>query len=593
MKMHKKNMVFVLLLAAWFVPGAVCCAAEQYQKILIISSHENETNRNLYRNISTAFNNVKLNYRNVDAGSYEIGEELQRLKGDDLLIIATNDFVSIVCKSNIVRFVAEGGMVFFPILGTGSEAILNLAGVKSTNGSEIVSGFSPTVKLFPGLEEPKIEPLGLRAGSLKVTFDKDVDVIVTAENNFPLAWRYSFGKGKIMVLNSALLTNSRFCGVMMQLTSLLNDYFLTTVFNAKVVFIDNFPFPIPQRSDYVVSSNYDGMTYEEFYKEVWWPQIKDLSAKYNLKYTFMVLASNDNSVTVPPVKVSDRTKEFIRYYGKDIIKSGHELGIHGYNNASLVLTQPVTADLKKNEQQPWKSVQDMEASLVCLQKTLDETLGKMDYFTYVPPMNRLSKEGKSAVLKVFPGIKCFGGIASFISDATGKKGGILYQEAGMDPDFPEVYDLPRTSYGEFYKTEELWRAYNYVAYYGLFSHSFHSDNLMYNESSGNMNWLQLHDSLDKIMGEVALKFPFLRSMTAREFVQERFRTDKIKVYSHRKENEITVEYENGDGPLYHYLRLNNGKKVKEIKNGTFRTIDAEGGLYLLEGLKSPLLITLE
>ncbi|MFA6292071.1 MAG: DUF2194 domain-containing protein [Victivallales bacterium] len=592
MKMRKKNMAFILLLAAWFVPCAVCCAAEQYQKILIVSSQGNETCRNLYRNICTAFNNVKLNYRNVDSGSYEIGDELKRLNSDDLVIIATNDFTSMVCKSDIVRFVAEGGMVFFPVLGTGSETILNLAGVKNTSGSTIVSGFNPAVKLFPGLEESKFEHMGLRSGSLQVTLEKNADVIVTAENKFPLVWRYSFGKGKILVLNFGLLTNARFCGVMMQLASLLNDYFITTVFNAKVIFIDNFPFPIPQKSDYVISGNYDGMTYEEFYHEVWWPQIKELAAKYRLKYTCLVLANQDYSVAVPHMKISDRMKEFIRYYGKDIMKNGHELGIHGYNNASLVLGEPGASGFKKNEQ-PWKSVQDMEASLACLKKTLDETLGKTDYFTYVPPVNKLSKEGKSAVLKVFPGIKCFGGIAGFSSDTAGKKGGILYQEAGMDPDFPEVYALPRNSNGEFYKAEEMWNAFNYIAYYGLFSHCFHSDNLMYTESSGNMNWPQLHESLDKIMGEVALKFPFLRPMTAREFVQERFRTEKIKVYSRKKGNEITVEYENGDGPLYHYLRLNNGMKVREIKNGTFRPIDADNGLYLLEGLKSPLLITLE
>ena len=108
-----------------------------------------------------------------------------------------------------------------------------------------------------------------------------------------------------------------------------------------------------------------------------------------------------------------------------------------------------------------------------------------------------------------------------------------------------------------------------------------------------MDWRQLHDSLDKIFGDVSVKFPFLRAMTAKEFVLERFRTDKIKVYSSRKGNEITVVYENGDGPLYHYLRINNGMKIKEIKNGSCRPVDAEGGLYLLEGLKSPLQITLE
>jgi hypothetical protein len=82
-------------------------------------------------------------------------------------------------------------------------------------------------------------------------------------------------------------------------------------------------------------------------------------------------------------------------------------------------------------------------------------------------------------------------------------------------------------------------------------------------------------------------------MTAKEFVQERLRTDKIKVYSSRKGNVITLEYVNGDGPLYHYLRINNGAKIMGIKNGSYKPIGSGGGLYILEGLKSPVQITLE
>ena len=584
--------VCLLFAAVWFIADMPCYAAEQYQKILIVSSQGTEASRNLYRNIGAAFNNVKLNYRNIDSGSYEIGEELQRLNSDDLLIIATNDFSSVVCQSKIVRFVAEGGMVFFPILGTGSDVLLNLVGVKKTGDSTIVSGFKPTVELFPGLEEPKIEPMSLRSGSLQVTLDKNAEVIVTAEDNFPVAWRYSFGKGKILVLNSGLLTSAKFCGVTMQLASLLNDYFITTVFNAKVVFIDDFPFPIPQGTDYVVSSNYDGRSYEDFYKEIWWSQIKDLAVKHKLKYTCLVLADYENSIEMPPVKISDRMKGFIGYYGKDIIKSGHELGIHGYNHAPFLMSD-YSVVLKEENYTPWKSVEDMEASLMCLKKALDETLGEIDYFTYVPPMNMLTGNGKKAVLKVFPGIRCFAGIASLSSDVDANKSGLLCQEAGRDPDFPEIYDLPRSSNGEVYKPDVNWNACNYVAYYGLFSHFFHSDDLMDTDRSGNMDWRQLHDSLDKIMGNVTVKFPFLRAMTAKEFVQERLRTDKIKVYSRRKGKEITVEYENGDGPLYHYLRINNGLKIREVKNGSCKPIGTAGGLYLLEGLKSPVQVILE
>lgn len=589
-----RNSLLYLLVTSCFIAAMPCPAADKYQKILILSSNQTESNREFYRNISTAFTNVKLNFTNIDEASYEIGESLQKMDGDDLLVIATDDLSTVVSQPKIVQFVAGGGKVFFPVLGTGGGALQSLAGVKNIRGQVIVSGFNPTIKMFPGLETLDAGLMTARSGSYDVELEENIKLLVTAGDKSPIAWRLSFGKGSVLVFNSNLLNDARFCGVMMQMTSILPDYFITTVSNAKVIFIDDFPFPVTPGTEYVISSNYDGRSYDEFYKEIWWPQIKALAEKYKLKYTCLVLANYENSVEMPPPIITDKMKGLIGYYGKDILKSGHELGIHGYNHASLLMSDYAVA-LKAINYSPWKSIQDMEISLRSLKKTLDETLGKIDYFTYVPPMNMMSKDGKKAVLNVFPGIKCIASLGgeSLSVDYSPKSDGELCQEIGPDPDFPQVYDLPRFSFGELYKNDEMWTAYNYIAYCGLFSHFFHPDDLMDPERSANKDWKQLHDSYEKIVGDITGKFPFLRGMTAREFVEERLRTDKIKVYSAKKGNIITIEYINGDGPLYHYLRINNGAKIKEIKNGNCSPIGTIGGLYLLEGLKSPVQVILE
>ena len=313
--MIRNNLICILLVASWFIAAAPCSASDKYQKILILSSQKSVSNKNMYLNISAAFKNLKLNFTNIDSSSYEIGEALQKLDGDDLLIIATDDWSTVVSQPKIVQFVAQGGKVFFPVLGTGGEALLNIAGVKSIKESAIVSGFKPIIKLFPGLESFDAGYEMGRSESLQVELDKNVELLVTAEKNFPLAWRFSFGKGKIIVFNSNLLNDSIFCGVVLQLTALLDDYFITTVSNAKVVFIDDFPSPVPSGSEYVITSNYDNRNYDEFYREIWWPQIKELAGKYKLKYTCLVLANYENSVEMPPAKISDSMKENIRYYG--------------------------------------------------------------------------------------------------------------------------------------------------------------------------------------------------------------------------------------------------------------------------------------
>ncbi len=130
-------------------------------------------------------------------------------------------------------------------------------------------------------------------------------------------------------------------------------------------------------------------------------------------------------------------------------------------------------------------------------KLVHEPFGKTYCFTYASPVNTLARDGKQAVLKVFPVIS-----AGLNSDVNANKSGILYQEAGKDPDFPEAFALPRNSNGELYNPDVKWNVCNYVAYYGLFSHLFNSDDFMDSERISNMDWRQLHESLDKIFADV-------------------------------------------------------------------------------------------
>ncbi len=111
--MIRNNLFCILLVALWFIAGAICTVAEQYQESPILSSQENDSSRDLYRNISTAFTNVKLNFTNIDADSYEMGDAIKKLTGDDLLVIATDNLSPGFSQPKVVQFVAQGGKVFF------------------------------------------------------------------------------------------------------------------------------------------------------------------------------------------------------------------------------------------------------------------------------------------------------------------------------------------------------------------------------------------------------------------------------------------------------------------------------------------------
>jgi len=508
-------------------------------------------------------------------------------KKNDLLILAVNpneisEFIA------IRQFMESGGRVLFPAWNSPDDNLLEVFGVIKSFQEDIHYGLKTCVPVFPGLKEASSKSVVFSSSFVKVKLNRDVQILLESEKRMPLAWKVAYGKGQCMVFNSNLLWDYKFCGLLLQFTSMLNDYFLYTVFNAKVVFIDDFPAPIQDGTEFSIASNYDGRSYEEFYREIWWPDLKRMGNKYGFKYTCLVLGNYENSVNMPPALVAPKTVENIKYFAKDIIKNGNELGLHGYNHASL-LTAKYAKELKEIDYEPWHSIKDMEKSLSMLKKNLNEILGDFEPYTYVPPMNMLARVGKQAILNVFPSVKCFAGLGEPFFDEPG----VLHQAPGQDPDFPGVYDLPRFTCETVYLKDKMFSVFSYLAAFGIFSHFIHPDDLLDPERSYNKPWAELCGDLNRIFAEVSNKCPFSRGMTAKEFTQEQLKILNLKVYSYQKADSIIIRYsKQPEESVFHYLRLNDGMNIESVENGRFHKIAEAGNLYLIEGTASPVKISL-
>lgn len=570
----------------------VSAAPSAYQKILILESGDDDTDSKLQKNITTTLKTVKVHFKSIDIDSDDLEKELSEMGPADFVVISAPNIPTYLLQSRLIKYVSEGGNIYFAYLNVRNEAMMRLAGIKDLKGQELSkhNKISTSSLIFPGLDKSGDDIFSVASQIQPVELESGAEVLMSSDSGLPVLWRYKYGKGTVMVFNASTASDAVFCGTLLQTMAMLPPYFLSQSFNAKVFFIDDFPAPIPLGTEYVIATHYDGMGYEEFYKEIWWPQMKTLAEKYKIKYTCLALANYENSVNMPPPPFTDRVRDSFRYYGHDLLKHGHEIGIHGYNHASLLMADYKEA-LAEIGYQPWKSVDDMETSLRFLRKSLDETVGKRQYYSYVPPMNMLSREGKEAILRVFPEMKCFAGLG----DSSLRDAGVLYQDIGFDPDFPKVYALPRYSSGQIYSHDWMVLIYNYLAYNGLFSHFIHPDELLDSERCENKNWEELYSDMEHIMKDVNDRFPFLRPMNATDFVNERLRTYKTEIYSYMSPGKITITYENASvtDPLFHYLRLNNGDAVKSVENGKFTRINGTPGLYLIEGNKSPVTVNLE
>jgi hypothetical protein len=593
MKKQRKTIISSFAIAIFTVLFAMSDAygdlAVAHQRFLVLTSDSDEISVKMFQNIQSILKTARLNFTTLNAGSYELGKHLDALnKSDDLVVVVTPNLTEINLFSPLIDYVNKGGKVFFAAGGTGDSPLQGLLGVEEFIQVETLSGLDPKLNIFPGMNKMHQGVLAFRSYSSKVRLADGTRVIIEAEKNLPLAWTYRFGKGEVLVFNSNRLSEYTFCGLFIQLCSMLNDYFVSTIFNAKVVFIDDFPSPIPSGSEFSILSNYDGRSYEEFFRDIWWPDIKAMGKKYDVKYTCLALGNYENSVKMPPIPISEQMRENIKYYGNDLLANGDELGIHGFNHASLLMSDYKKA-LYEIGYTPWNSIDDMVTSLSKLREVLREILGPREYFTYVPPMNMMSKAGKEAVLKVFPHIRCFAGLG----DPFYEESGVLHQEIGPDPDFPQVYALPRFSSGHLYKSEDMYFIFSHLAAFGLLSHFVHPDDILDPERSYNKPWQEMYEDISRKFREVHEKLPFLRGMTTKDFVTEQFKLLNIAVYANRQGNIITINYSRDAGTMYHYLRLNNGMTIKSITNGKARLINDAGVLFMIEGHKSPVTITLE
>ena len=116
-------------------------------------------------------------------------------------------------------------------------------------------------------------------------------------------------------------------GLLAGILSLTSDTYVYPTVGAKVFIIDDFPAPVPEG---IFPRLYDEvhLTTADFYRNVWWPQMLANAKRYGFKYTGVVIETYGNQVKGPFAPMSDR-------YGRELLKSGGELGIHGYNHQPL------------------------------------------------------------------------------------------------------------------------------------------------------------------------------------------------------------------------------------------------------------------
>ena len=359
-----------------------------------------------------------------------------------------------------------------------------------------------------------------------------VHIVSGGEMEIPLLWQRDVGLGRIAVLNTTLMVNKGGRGFAVSTLYALEDTIVYPIINAGMIFIDDFPAPQPAGFNDDLKEQF-GYDIQGFFRNHWWPDMKQLCWDLGVRYTGLLIETYNDNVT-GPFTANKLNDSLLKYYAAELLHSGGELGLHGYNHMPLC---PEGFDFGDADYTPWPSTLNMAKSLLELSRYGKTLFLDAHYQTYVPPSNFLSAIGRKTLLETLPDIKVVAGL--------------YLAETGVDAlvqEFDEADDgsvnVPRITSGfeiddfmKFVTAQEL-------VLHGVYSHFIHPDDVLDSERSRELGWTTLYSLFREHLTELHETYPQLRFFTAAEGAAAVQRYDRLSVKRDMGEDEMTLTLSN-------------------------------------------------
>jgi hypothetical protein len=408
----------------------------------------------------------------------------------------------------LADYVNQGGYAFLTVHPAQDDAFFRLyrkMGILDAGDIVDIQGIKLASNVLIGERGLVIDDSFLTNSVMSVELDEKSRVHATTANGVPLLWDYPYGDGKFMVLNGTMLQEKINRGLLAGAVSMLQPDFIYPIFNSKIMYIDDFPAPIGKTVDAAIYRDYR-RDRPAFFRDVWWPDMLKAAKQFDIKYS-AVLIESYNDETKPPFRSPiDADEEGLISYGREVLKSGGEIGLHGYNHQSLVLSQEVADEFGYNA---WGNADDMAKSIEEAVRFAKRAFPNYTMLTYVPPSNVLSPEGREALKKGWPDMAVISSL--YGEDASGLSY-VQEYEIAMDG----ILEMPRVTSGYMEGSFERWAEASTMTSLGIFSHFLHPDDLLNAERSRGLNWEKLYDEYSDMLARLDKTYPWLRPMTSTE-----------------------------------------------------------------------------
>ncbi len=511
-----------------------------------------------------------LDYMKKDYLAAECSQNIKNLKDFDCIFFSFERLDHCNDINVYLDYVKGGGSLIFairPLPDDTFHEIKDLLGIDSLHSETYTSkGIKVNSDIMFGVEGFETPNEAISNSSLYLATDKDCIMHLLSYDDNALLWSKEYGSGKFIIFNGTMLNQKMNRGLLCSILSIAKNDLVYPIVNVKMLHIDDFPAPIPSGSDEKIYSEYF-RDIPQFYREIWWSDMIKLSKKYDLKYSgFVILDYNDD--TKPPFeKASAEFKKTMLLYGKELLSSGGEIGLHGYNHQSLAPEGYIKQDLGYNS---WDSIEDMTESQLELISFISSIFKNYELRAYVPPSNILSPMGRDAIKLANPDLAI---IASLYQK--NEHGDVYDQEFEIAED--GIIEFPRISSGYFKEDQSVWLIYNGIILYGIFSHFIHPDDVLDEKRSKFKKWSEMEEDFDSLIGDMVKRYGWLRMFTISSASLELVKYLECKPYIEYEQDRINIYTDNFRSGIYMILRTD--KNISEAKGLEYERISKTA--YLL------------
>lgn len=550
-----------------------------YETLIVYDSNDPGTEKHI-QTVFATLDSMRVKYEILDVSS---GDKFDPAKYQTVVVALLDLDKFRPQMLSLVDWVGLGGRVLFSIRPEPSAtftAIYHQLGIASkeenlvqTNGAEFITDLFPR----PNGANVVVNYLTHWAYSVQLSEGSRTHIVSADEKRIPLLWDYNYKKGRFVFVNTDQTEEKDGRGLIGAAYSLLQDVFVYPVINASVYYIDDFPSPVPAGSYDLIAQQY-GMDIDNFYTNVWWPDIDKISQTYQIKYTGVDIEDYNFDVNAPfdPRLDTDRH----RYFGELLLAKGGEIGFHGYNHVPFCLAG--TGVNQQYEYPDWPDTESMQLSVLELYRFSKALFPNNAFNTYVPPSNILCSDARLWLPTVLPGLKVIA--SEYIIDPAKTHYAQEFTEASDG-----IIEFPRLTSGFDPDSSMIWVDMNELWLHYVQSHFFHPDDLLDPDRGALEGWALLRDRFEGYVKWVTETAPGLRNMTAREGAAavQRYARLAVKTTNTNDSTEIDLGNFNDEA----WLMMRTLKQPVSIEGGTFTPVTAE--LYLIKALKPKVIIKFE